>query len=77
MDKKYILAIDQSTQGTKALLFDKNGNIVGRYDLPHKQYVNARGWISHDLNEIYSNVISSVRALLKQIHFPKKSSARQ
>ena len=35
---KYVLGIDQSTQGTKALLFDDKGNLLCRTDKPHKQY---------------------------------------
>lgn len=66
MEKKYVLAIDQSTQGTKALLFDRAGKAVAREDIPHKQIINENGWVSHDLNEIYSNTIESVKRLLKQ-----------
>lgn len=53
----YILGIDQSTQGTKALLFDGQGAVVSRAYLPHRQIVNAAGWVEHDPNEIYGNVI--------------------
>lgn len=35
MENKYILGIDQSTQGTKALLFDSEGKIIGKSYLPH------------------------------------------
>ena len=38
---KYILSIDQSTSGTKALLLDRNGLLLGRADLPHQQKVNV------------------------------------
>ena len=34
---RYILGIDQSTQGTKALLFDCGGALLARADLPHRQ----------------------------------------
>ena len=55
MEKKYVLAIDQSTQGTKGILFDTEGNLTCRTDLPHQQIINEKGWVSHDLNEIYHN----------------------
>ena len=45
---KYILAVDQSTQGTKGLLFDENGVLVSRADRPHRQIVDERGWVEHD-----------------------------
>ncbi len=60
----YIISIDQSTQGTKALLFDKNGTLMCRYDVPHKQIVNELGWVSHDPEEIFENVIKSARGVL-------------
>ena len=37
MEKRYIIGIDQSTQGTKALLFDGEGHLLRRTDLPHRQ----------------------------------------
>ena len=40
---KTILAIDQSTSGTKALLFDGEGRLLGRHDLPHQQMINSQG----------------------------------
>lgn len=39
----YIISIDQSTQGTKALLFDETGTIVRRTDCAHRQIVNEKG----------------------------------
>lgn len=61
---KYILSIDQSTQGTKALLFDLTGSLLFRSDLPHRQIVSNLGWISHDPEEIYQNVLLCVKNLL-------------
>lgn len=43
---KYIISIDQSTQGTKALLFDETGSIMRRTDRPHRQIINEKGWVS-------------------------------
>ena len=60
----YVLGIDQSTQGTKALLFDDAGHLIGRTDLPHRQIVDERGWVEHDLNEIYANTIQTVKNLV-------------
>lgn len=66
MGKKYILAVDQSTQGTKAILFDQTGELVYRTDLPHKQIIEEQGWISHDLNEIYENMLQTIRNLIEK-----------
>lgn len=62
----YILGIDQSTQGTKAILADGNGKIIGRADAVHRQIVNEKGWISHDLEEIYQNVIQVSKAVIEK-----------
>jgi len=62
----YILSIDQSTSLTKALLFNTKGELEGRFDLSHHQYINEKGWIEHDMEEIYSNLINSVKGLLKK-----------
>jgi len=47
MSTQYMIGIDQSTQGTKALLFDGQGTLVQREDMPHRQIVNEQGWVSH------------------------------
>ena len=59
----YVLGIDQSTQGTKALLFDGLGELLCIKSLPHRQIINGLGYVEHDLNEIGRNVIAAVKAL--------------
>lgn len=63
-NRKYIIGIDQSTQGTKALLFDGDGRLLLREDLPHRQIVSETGWVSHDPEEIYQNTLRVVKQLL-------------
>lgn len=58
---KYILAVDQSTQGTKAILVDETGAIVSRAYIAHRQIVDEQGYISHDLNEIWDHVLTVSR----------------
>lgn len=73
MSEKYIIGIDQSTQGTKALLFDETGTLLRRDDLPHRQIVNEKGWVSHDPEEIYRNTVQAVRKLVECSGIPKES----
>lgn len=61
---RYVLAVDQSTQGTKALLFDEAGVIIARQDVAHEQIVSDAGWVSHDPEEIYRNTVESVRRVI-------------
>lgn len=72
---KYVIAIDQSTQGTKAVLFDEVGKLIGRTDRKHKQIVNENGWVSHDLKEIYDNTILTVRELLDRSNIRRENVA--
>lgn len=66
MEEKYIISIDQSTQGTKALLFDEEGHLLRRKDMAHRQIVNEKGWVSHDPEEIYRNTIRVVKDLVEE-----------
>ena len=59
----YIIAIDQSTSATKALLFDEQCHIVARSSVDHKQYYPQSGWVEHDAEEIYHNMVEAIRSL--------------
>lgn len=71
MNEGYVLSIDQSTQGTKALLFNNMGNLLCREDISHKQIISDLGWVSHNLNEIYNNTISVVKKLVENNNIDK------
>lgn len=73
--KKYVLGIDQSTQGTKALLFDQEGSLLCRCDLPHKQYIDEKGWVEHDPEEIYNNTVQTVKNLVEKAGIDKNEIA--
>lgn len=62
----YVLGVDQSTQGTKAVLFDPKGFLLARYDLPHEQIVDHLGWVSHNPSEIYRNVVQACRKVIEK-----------
>ncbi|MDC7286664.1 glycerol kinase GlpK [Blautia schinkii] len=72
---RYVLGIDQSTQGTKALLFDEEGSLLCRCDLPHQQYIDERGWVEHDPEEIYRNTVAVVKNLVEKAGIDKKEIA--
>ena len=59
----YIIAIDQSTSSTKALLFDEQCHVVARTNVDHKQYYPNTGWVEHDAEEIYNNLIEAIKLL--------------
>lgn len=66
LQHKYILAIDQSTSGTKALLVDHQGNVISRAAKEHRQYYPQPGWVEHNPLEIYENVKATARQVLEQ-----------
>ncbi len=63
---KSVLAIDQSTQGTKGILLNDRAEIVAKAYLPHRQIITPKGYISHDPNEIYKNVLGVAAKLLSE-----------
>jgi glycerol kinase len=63
---KYILGIDQSTQGTKCILFDSLGKMVDKSQVFHKQIINEKSWISHDPEEIYQGMLQAIRSLIQK-----------
>ena len=70
MEVAYILGIDQSTQGTKAVLVDASGRIAAREDLPHDQIINGKGWVSHDPEQIWENALAVLRSVIKLVGAP-------
>ena len=66
MSGAYVLAVDQSTQGTKGLLFDRNGVLVCRADRPHRQIVDEHGWVEHDPDEILKNTLGVCTGVLQK-----------
>ena len=63
----YIIAIDQSTSSTKALLFDEQCKVLARTNVDHKQYYPQMGWVEHDAEEIYNNLIAAVKLLKEKV----------
>lgn len=61
----YIIAIDQSTSATKAMLFDESCRMMQRVNVEHHQYYPKAGWVEHDAEEIYNNVLLAVKELMR------------
>ena len=58
-----ILAIDQSTSATKAILVDASGRILDKAARPHRQHYPMPGRVEHDAGEIWANVLDATREL--------------
>ncbi len=59
-----ILAIDQSTSATKAVLFDASGKVLGKASREHRQIYPRPGWVEHDAEEIWRNVLAVMREIV-------------
>ena len=64
MRKAYLLAIDQGTTSTRAILFDDQARPVRRHAVPLRQIYPANGWVEHDAREIWQAVLDCCRAVL-------------
>jgi glycerol kinase len=65
---KYVLALDQGTTGTTAIVVDAAGRIRGRAYAEIRQFYPRPGWVEHDPEEIYRSVIRQGRAALAAAH---------
>jgi len=64
VNKQYILTIDQSTSGSKVLVFDQQGEVIEKRSREHQQYYPQPGWVEHDPDEIYQNVVSLIKEIV-------------
>ena len=61
---KYILAIDQGTTSSRAMLFDQNYRVAAVAQQEFKQHYPNSGWVEHDPEEIWQTTIESCRSCL-------------
>ncbi|MBO3128761.1 glycerol kinase GlpK [Dermatophilus congolensis] len=64
--KKYVLAIDQGTTSSRAIVFDHSGKIISVGQLEHEQIFPKAGWVEHDPMEIWRNVREAVGQALSR-----------
>lgn len=62
----YILALDQGTTSSRAILFAHDGSIVGTAQREFTQYYPQPAWVEHDANEIWNAQVGVVRELLER-----------
>lgn len=64
MEKRYILAIDQGTTSSRAILFDRSGGIVGIAQREFEPIFPQPGWVEHNPREILTSVLVTITELL-------------
>ena len=75
MKNQYLLAIDQGTTSTRAILFDRQARPRASHAVPLRQIYPANGWVEHDAEEIWRGVRQCALAVLKEA--PKGQVAAQ
>lgn len=73
--KKYILALDQGTTSSRAIVFDHRGSIIAVAQKEFRQIFPKPGWVEHDADEIWSSQISMARRALKNAGITAKDVA--
>ena len=64
--KKFLVAIDQGTTSSRAILFDISGNIKFKYQQEFKQYFPKNGWVEHNPNEIWKTTLKSLKKVIQK-----------
>ncbi len=65
--KKYILALDQGTSSSRAILFDRNGRAISTAQHEFTQYFPSQGWVEHDPMEIWSSEAAVIAEAISKI----------
>lgn len=64
--EKYILSLDQGTTSSRAILFNKKGEIVHTAQKEFTQYFPKPGWVEHDASEIWGSVLAIIASCLSE-----------
>jgi glycerol kinase len=63
---RFILALDQGTTSSRAILFDRNGRIAGIEQKEFPQHYPQSGWVEHDANDIWQSQLEVAQTLLRR-----------
>ena len=64
MSERYVAAIDQGTASSRCMVFDRRARIVSVAQKEHRHYFPRPGWVEHDPEEIWRNVLEVVNEAL-------------
>jgi glycerol kinase len=74
-DPRYVLAIDQGTTSTRAMIFDHAGSPVATGQLEHRQIFPRAGWVEHDPKEIWDNTRQAIGQALSKANITRHDIA--
>ena len=73
--QRYILALDQGTTSSRAILFGRDGSVGGHAQQPFQQYYPQPGWVEHDPTAILNTQIDALREVVRISGAPLDSIA--
>jgi glycerol kinase len=65
--ERYVLAIDQGTTSTRAIVFDRGGRLLAVRQREHRQFFPRPGWVEHDPEEIWANTQLTAAQVLRDV----------
>lgn len=72
---QYVIAIDQGTTSTRAIIFDHSGAIVSSGQMEHEQIFPQAGWVEHDATEIWNNTREVIGSALSKANLTRHDIA--
>ena len=84
VEEQFIMAIDQGTTSSRAIIFNKMGLKIGSSQKEFTQHFPQEGWVEHDANEILNRELNHLKLLIlgspinvKQLSSGKKTQVNQ
>lgn len=75
MEKKYILALDQGTTSSRAMIIDEEGEVIGVAQEEFDQIFPKPGWVEHNANEIWASILAVIAGVLLKTNISSKEIA--
>lgn len=66
MAEKFVMALDQGTTSSRAIIFNKKGEIIAKSQNEFNQFYPQNGWVEHDPNEILFSVVSAMISVIRK-----------
>lgn len=75
VEKKYILALDQGTTSSRAMIIDSDGEVIGVEQEEFEQIFPKPGWVEHNANEIWASILAVIAGVLLKTNISSKQIA--
>ena len=72
---KYIIALDQGTTSSRAVIFDKSGAFVASHAIEFPQIYPKPGWVEHNPEDIYTSQVNALKLVVQKAAIDAKDIA--